>query len=491
MEKRERLVIALVLLLSCAEISWAQQQGNLPGSTATTPSSASGQQTSQPAGEVAEAETEKARPGTAVVAPLSGAHDLSPGSGGRARSFVVPSLQWTGFADTNSSDAPGGSRRETQSTVLGSITLQRVAKHSQLNLDYAGGGFFYSRRLESNLGTNSLTNGMVHRLGFAEVLAWQRWKLLLDDRLLYLPESPFGFGGFGGLESFSGGSGGSYLADAPVMNPMLEPNQTILTGRSQRLSNLVAAQAEYTPGARSSLTVTGTYGALWFLNSPLIDNRYWGLLAGYNFALSRRDVLSITYAHYLFQMGVGNQEILNRGFQLAYGRKITGRLSLELSGGPMANNIAKPLGGSVLKSFWNTNDSLQYRFPRWSVAISFRRQMTGGSGVLLGGESRVAQFSAGRQLWRTTHFSLNLGHAYNQSLTQESTTSRRTKYEAWQGGAMLSRELGQHMSCYVNYNVQRQISNNPLCFGGSCGTLVLRHLGGVGINWHGRPRRLD
>jgi len=491
MEKRERLVIVLALLLSCAEFSWAQQRGSLPGSTATTPSSGSGQQTSQPAGEVAETETEKAPPGTAVVAPLSGAHDLSPGSEGRARSFVVPSLQWTGFADTNSSDAPGGSRRETQSTVLGSITLQRVAKHSQLNLDYAGGGFFYSRRLESSLGTNSLTNGMMHRLGFTEVLAWQRWKLLLDDRLLYLPESPFGFGGFGGLGSFSGGSGGSYLADAPLMNPMLEPNQTILTGRSERISNLVAAQAEYRPGARSALTVTGTYGTLFFLNSPLMDNRYWGLLAGYNFALSRRDVLSITYGHYLFQLGGGNREILNRGFQLAYGRKITGRLSLELSGGPMANDIAKPLGGSVLKSFWNTNDSLQYRFPRWSVAISFRRQMTGGSGLLLGAESRVAQFSAGRQLWRTAYFSLNLGHAYNQSLTQESSTSRRTKYEAWQGGAMLSRELGPHMSFYVNYNVQRQITNNPLCYGDNCGTVLLRHVGGIGVNWHGRPMRLD
>jgi hypothetical protein len=117
--------------------------------------------------------------------------------------------------------------------------------------------------------------------------------------------------------------------------------------------------------------------------------------------------------------------------------------------------------------------------------------MTGGSGLLLGAESRVAQFSAGRQLWRTAHFSLDLGHAYNQSLTQETSASRRTKYETWQGGAMLSRELGQHMSFYLNYNVQRQISNNPLCFGDNCGTVLLRHLGGVGFNWHGRPIRLD
>jgi hypothetical protein len=491
MEKDKCVVMTMMLLLAGAQTSWAQQRGPATGSAAATPASGLGQQTSQPAQAPAEPETEEARPGTAVVAPLSGAHDLSPGVEGELRSYLLPSLQWTGFGDTNSSNAPGGSRREALNTVLGSITLQRVGRHSQLNLDYAGGGFFYGRRLESGLSTKSLTNGMIHRAGFTQVLAGERWKLLLDDRLIYLPESPFGFGGFAGLGSFAGGMGGAYLADAPALNPMLDQNQTVLTGRSERLSNVVATQAEYRPGARSALTVTGTYGALWFLDSPLIDNRYWGLLAGYNFALSRRDVLALTYGHYLYQLGVGNREILNRGFQLAYGRKITGRLSLELSGGPMANDVAKPLGGSVLKSFWNTYDSLQYRFRRGSVAVSFRRQMTGGSGVLLGAESRVAQFSAGRQLWRTAHFSLNLGHAYNQSLTQESSASRRTKYEAWQGGATLSRELGRYMSFYVNYNVQRQIANNPLCFGDNCGTTVLRHVGGVGINWHGRPIRLD
>jgi hypothetical protein len=491
MDNCRRLLVAMVLLASCTQASWAQQRGAIPGATAPTPSAGSGQQTGQSTVGATEAETKEAQPGTVVVAPLSGAEDLSPGSQGRARSFLVPSVQWTGYADTNSNALAGRSKVETQSTLLGNITLQRVGKHSQLNLDYAGGAFFYSRRLESIPGTEPLTNGMMHRLGLTQVLAWQRWKLLLDDHLLYLPESAFGYGGFGGLGSFGGGLGGSYFSSAPTLNPTLEPNQTILTGRSQRLSNVVATQAEYRPGARSALTVTGTYGTLLFLNSPLMDNRYWALLAGYNFALSRRDVLAITYGHFLYQMGAGNREILNRGFQLAYGRKITGRLSLELSGGPMANDIAKPLGGSVLRSFWNTYDSLQYRFRKGSVGISFRRQMTGGSGLLFGAESRVAQFSAGRQLWRTAHFSLDLGHAYNQSLTQETSTSRRTKYETWQGGAMLSRELGQHMSFYLNYNVQRQISNNPLCFGDNCGTVLLRHLGGVGFNWHARPIRLD
>ncbi len=491
MEKSRGLLVAMVFLASCARASWAQQRGAISGSSATTPSAGSGQQASQQPTGGPESETEETHPATAVVAPLSGAEDLTPGSKGRVRSYLVPSLQWTGFADTNSNNVPGGSNRETQSTVLGSITLQRVGKHSQLNLDYVGGGFFYSRRLESSSNGKSVTNGMIHRAGFTQVLAWERWKLLLDDHLLYLPESPFGFGGFGGLNSFAGGLGGSYFANAPLLSPMLEPNQTILTGRSERLSNVVATQAEYRPGARSALTVTGTYGTLLFLNSSLIDNRYWVLLAGYNFALSRRDVLAITYGHYLYQLGGDNRQILNRGFQLAYGRKITGRLSLELSGGPMANDIAKPLGGSVLRSFWTTYDSLQYRFRKGSVGISFRRQMTGGSGLLLGAESRVAQFSAGRQLWRTAYFSLDLSQAYNQSLTQETSTSRRTKYEGWYGGAMLSRELGQHMSLSLNYNVQRQISNNPLCFGNDCGTVILRHVGGLGVNWHSRPIRLD
>jgi hypothetical protein len=376
------------------------------------------------------------------------------------------------------------------STVLGNITLQHVRRHSQLNLDYAGGGFFYRRRVEGDFNGDSLTNGMLHRASLFQAFTSARWKFLLGDNFLYLPESPFGFAGFGGLESFGGGMGGPSFAAAPALNPMFAPNQTIVTGRGERYSNVVMTELQYQPGARSALTATGAFGSLNFLDPAFIDSRYWALLVGYNFAATRRDVFAITYAHYLFELDVGNQGILNRGFLLAYGHQITGRLSLELSAGAMANDIAKPLGGAVTRSFVTTYDSLHYSFRSGTVGISFMRYMTGGAGLLAGAESRVAQFSAGRQLWRKGRVRLTVGHAYNQSLTRESEFVRRSRYETWHGGAMVSRELGQHVSLYMNYSVQRQISDVPLCFGNNCGTVILRHVGGLGINWHSRPIRL-
>ena len=420
--------------------------------------------------------------------PLSGAEALTPGSEGAVRSYLLPSLQWTGHADTIGSNRGGVSRVETVSTVLGSITLQRVRRHSELDLDYAGGGFFYRGTLQNVYNTSP--NGTFHRLGFTQTFSSARWKLLLGDQGSYLPESPYGFGGFGGLESFGMGARSDFIASAAALNPTLTPDQTILTGRARRASNLAVTELEYHAGARSSFTVSGSYGMLRFLDPGFLDSDNWAVLTGYNYSLTPRDVISVTYEHFYFRFHIPNRDILNRGFQLSYGHKITGRLSLQLSAGPMANDIAKPLGGSVTKSFISTYDSLQYHFPRGNVGISFRRYMTGGAGVLLGAESDSVSFTAGRHLGRRLYATLDLGHAYNRALTQASVLQGRPEYETWQGGVNLSREFGQHMSFYINYNVQRQISNSSACFGNSCRTLSLRQVGGVGINLHGRPIRL-
>jgi hypothetical protein len=367
-----------------------------------------------------------------------------------------------------------------------------VRRHSQLNLNYSGAAFFYSRvNNTNNFDTQAPGYGSFHRLSFSQTVDWRRWKLLLGDTFSYLPESPFGFAGFGGSDSFGAGLGGGYFGSALSLSQSLLPNQTILTGDARRFSNVAVTQVEYIVGERSAITATGSYGTLRFLDSGFINSDYWTLQAGYNYALSRHNTIAITYLHSLFRLGAANREVLNRGFQMAYGRRLTGKLSLEISGGPMVSQVALPLGGSVTRPFWNTYDSLGYRFQKGGIEASFIRYTTAGSGVLAGAESDLTNLSIHREFLRRYFWSLTLGHAYNQSLTRESPAFRRSKYETWQGGLLLSRELGQHLSLYVNYYVQRQIANNPLCFGNHCLGSLLRQVGGIGVNWHGRPVKLD
>jgi hypothetical protein len=59
------------------------------------------------------------------------------------------------------------------------------------------------------------------------------------------------------------------------------------------------------------------------------------------------------------------------------------------------------------------------------------------------------------------------------------------------GGFSLSRPVGRYTDIFFSYNVQRQQSNFPVCFGGSCGQVMLRHVFGVGFRFGYRPIEIE
>lgn len=432
---------------------------------------------------------EEAKPGT----PLSGVREFSPGGAGASRNYLVPAFQWIGYGDTN---PLGFSRRlDTNrnyfSTYVGTLDLQREGRRKRLNLGYTGGATLYRYELFFDEDTPLPVTQHFHSLSISAEVSWRRWKFLAVDEASYLPESPFGFSGFGGATGFRslapaglGGFGG-------VAGSAFTPNQTILTGYSRRINNVGALEVEYQPGARSSITVSGVAGTVRFLDSEFSDVDSWALMTGYNHALTRRDTLGFVYMHSLFQFRGFGQEMLNRGFFLSYGHRISGRFSMNLSAGPLLNQFADPAGETVSRNFWSAQGTLQYRGPRTDFSVSVSRALTGGSGVLLGQETRLVQGTVGRQLSRRWYFSLSAGHAYNQSLSRVTILNRRTRYETYQGGALLNRDLGEHFSMFLNYTVYWQRASDPFCIGGGCVSTFTRQVGGVGVSWHGRRIRLD
>jgi hypothetical protein len=53
-------------------------------------------------------------------------------------------------------------------------------------------------------------------------------------------------------------------------------------------------------------------------------------------------VVGVNYLQEVFRLGLRNQQVMNRGVQLAYGHRLTGRLSLFLSGGPLFSRFERP-----------------------------------------------------------------------------------------------------------------------------------------------------
>jgi len=492
--RRGWLFVAMLCVGSTGTDTLRAQEGNTQPGVSSSPSTASpatspsgsGQTTSYQLGTSGDQTT----PTTPRMVPLSGAETLTPGLGGILYSYILPTFEWTGYGDTNPTGFSQHPGLNTQSTYTGSLTLQNVWKHSQLNLSYAGGAFFYSQGLPAATLPGIRPFNSFHSLGLFEQVSTRHWKWLVGDQGMYLPESPIGFFGFGGLTSFGGGLGGAALANAPALSSSFSPDQSISTGLSRRMSDSALSQIEYDPSGRSALTATGSFGTLQFLDPGFIDSRYWVFTAGYSHNLSRHDQVALSYLDYYYRFNGPNRAILNRGFSILYGHQINGKFSLEISVAPLVNQIALPLGGASTKAFLSTFDSLQFRSRNWSGSLSFARMMPGGSGVLPGAETDSEQASIGRQLSRRVHGSLQVSHNYSQSLAQESTVASRSKYEFWEAGISLSREFGRHISMYLNYYAQRQLSNTPVCVGTGCTTALLRQVGGVGINWHALPIKI-
>ena len=493
MMRKGWLFAALLFLWSaCAGTFWAQEGSAQAPSTTGEAASSTASQT-EPGQTVAPGPGSDTNqpPSTAErMTPLSGALTLTPGVGGATQSYLLPSFGWTGYADTNPTGFNRSTTPRTQSTYNGSLTLQRIGRHSQLNLSYQGGASWYNQPFPAQTLASIKPYSFFHELGLFEQVSTSRWKWLVGDQGMYLPQSPLGFSGFGGMTSFGGGLGGSALAKSPALGTAFSPDQSIATGLSRRLGNTALTQIEYDASGRSTITATASYGTLQFLDPGFLDSRYMTFMAGYNHILGPRDEVAVTYAHYYFKFSGPNRELLDRGFAFSYGHQISGRLSLQISVSPLVHQIAKPLGGSITQSFVSTSDSLQFRSRKWDAMLSFARIPTGGAGILPGAETDLARANLGRQLSRKIRGSLEFSHAYSQSAVQQSSLAVRSKYEYWEAGASLSREFGPHLSTYLDYSAQRQISNTPLCVGGNCTTVFLRQVGGIGINLHPRPIKI-
>lgn len=421
--------------------------------------------------------------------PLSGAYVPTPEAGTETPSYFLPSLEWTTSWNTNPSTITARPSAALQNTLIGNITLQRTKRTSQFNLDYKGGAVFYSGVDSSTQSLPPPPNATYQSLQASQSIMGKRWSLDLSDKFSFLPESPFGFSGFGGLSSFGSGLGGSYLASAPTINPTYEPSQAILTRRSRRLGNVALGQVNYQASKRSIYTFTGGYGNLHFLDPGFIDSHYWKASAGYNYELSRADTLALVYTHTEFRFATTDRSVVNEVVTAAYGHRITGRLSLEVSGGPMITQIEQT-GGSETRYLVDTYNSLHYKLDRGYLQLSFERFGSNGSGVLTGAVTNVTRFSTGHRLSRKTFGSLEVRYSTNRSIALR-LAGGAPEYKTWGPHVNLSRDLTERVSIYLVYYLQHQTTDRTVCINQDCTDSLTRNVFGIGLNWHGRPIRLD
>jgi hypothetical protein len=301
-----------------------------------------------------------------------------------------------------------------------------------------------------------------------------------------LPESSFGFAGAAVAGVPGVGTGGG-------LGSGFTPNQSVLTPEGQNLSNALAVELDTRLTPRSSLTFVGGYSLLHYFNDNLLNFGDASFQAGYNYLLSRKDTVAVSYNFSAFRYSNVDQSLNLNTIQGSYARRITGRLAFQIAAGPQFLSSTVPITSSTPATttsssqlYWTLNASLQYKLRRAQISASYSHGVSGGSGVLAGAETDVVSGSFDEQVSRTFNVSLPAGYSRNRGIAGSAGSAAQT-YSYWYSGVNVTHPFSRSLDMFINYEFQYQDANTGGCVGSACTTNTIRNQIMFGVNFHKQP----
>jgi hypothetical protein len=364
--------------------------------------------------------------------------------------------------------------------LVGSLSLLDAWSHAELSLNYSGGGFISN---DKNFG-----NGNYQEMGITQNFNLGRLQVQLLDQFSYIPESRFGFGGATTLGT--PGAGGTLVPSLPGLGTNVTPNQSIFSSAGPRYSNAFAPQITYALSLRGSVTVAGSYSILRFSDTGSVgsDNLLGSI--GYNYILSPRDSIGVVYRISTFHFAGNPQAIGDHTANLAYSRKVTGHLALELYGGADFTQLRNPVNGKSSLLTGSRGASLTYAFQRGGLSLNYSHGVTGGAGIFDGSSTDYLTLSANRQVTRRWNALGGFGYAYNRSIANGTPPNPQQNFNSWFITAGLNRLLTPDANFVFGYTGRFQTSSVGACAFSSvpgCGTGFTQHQISLGLQWHARP----
>jgi hypothetical protein len=409
--------------------------------------------------------------------PLTGVQNATLGRIVSEHSYWIPGIQYGNTIQNNGAGSQGQSSWSITNYLSGNASLLEDWKSAQLSLNYSGGGTFSTNSAQGN--------GYFHQFGLVQAFEWSRWQLQFLDQFSYLPESQFGFGG--GSSLGIPGIGGSLGPPLPGVGGSFTPNDTIFTARGPRYNNSFTTQVAYQLSPRSSINVAGSYGILRYIDPGNIESNDVIANAGYNYQLTKKDSIGLSYLFSRFSY-IGNpQAIDDQVISLAYGRKITGRMALQGYGGPEITTFAIPLGNETRRISGSGGATLTYQFSKSGLDLSYSHAVSGGSGVFAGASTDQIQTGLGRNFGRALQAHVNFGFARNKGIGGAQTQAAGQSFNSWFVGGGLNRSLGPDASFSLGYTARIQSTGVSPCPAGGCSSSSTQHQIGMTLQWHTRP----
>ena len=417
------------------------------------------------------------------IRPPAGAQDLSLGSQ-ISHSFLLPSFGVVTQAQRNPNPFGQANVPAWASTTYlsGRVGVNKISGRSDLLLDYLASGGFSSYASE---GTS-----VIQSLDISETLHWGRWSQMFGDQFSYLPASSFGFGGLGGLNNFGVPLGS--VGSTPGFRQDILPNQSIMTNGAERISNTAIAQTTYALGYRSSLSFVASYSQLHFLDGGLQNSNVISFRGGYNYLLSPKNSMSVSYGFSRLQLSNSPQGMDDHSVQASFARRITGHLALQVGAGPDIQIFRAPLAGPATVVTWAASGALvgAYQFRHMEAGLNYSHFLTGGSGVLPGAQTDMVSGQLSRALGRWST-GVSVGYSRNRALQQTILDANRISPQGWFAGVQATRHFARYGSLFFSYNASKQSSLGAICSVSACRTTGLTQTISVGYNWGLRPIVLE
>lgn len=403
---------------------------------------------------------------------LTGAQEMTLGSPNLGHSYWVPGFRLQNNFASNDPNVANSSWYSA-TYFMGDLSLREVWGHSEFNVNYSGGGAVST--------ASEFSGNAYQRVGLSETVQWKRWTLRFLDQFSRLPESPFGLGGVSGITT--AGVGGTLGQGLPGLQMNYVPEQSIFTATGPRISNGFVAQGEYSLTGRSSITADASVGVLHFSQGPAIDTQDGIFSLGYNYQVSPRDTLGILYRFTAYRYPGNPQALDDQAFELAFGRRITGRLALETFVGPEVTTFRLPRGSS--QTSVGAGLSLRYSLRRTALWFTYNRGLSGGSGILTGSTLDQVRAQISYRISRTWELNTSFGYALNQQALKIGATSRSENVNSIFTSAGLSHSVSRTAHISLSYTFQHQ--SQPICGFNGCGTNYDQHQVWIGLDWQAHP----
>ncbi len=410
------------------------------------------------------------------LAPLTGLQNATLGSPEMRHNYWVPGFQYGSTGQSSGYNQPSSSGWYATNYLSGNVSLLETWNRSQLTINYSGGGYFSSNSEQGS--------GNYQQLDLAQTFEWNRWLVQVLDQFSYLPQSQFGFGV--GTNLGVPGIAGSLGPPIPGLGSGSVPSQSIYAAFGPRLSNTGVIQATYAVSPRSSFTASGSYSLLHFVQSGNVDDNSATGSFGYNYQLDRNNTLGLLYRFSSYQFPGEPQAFGDHAVNLAYGRKVTGRLALQFSGGPEYSTFRVPIGTQSSKLGVNANAQIICGFENVNFSAGYVHGLAGGSGVLTGSTTDQVNFTASRKLSRIWSGNLNFGYAHNKEVANSTQTSL-ISYNSWFVGGGVSRPIGRELNLAISYTADIFGSSQPGCSATTCNSNQTSNYITLSFQWHARP----